>query len=431
MAEICAVCKEGKGPTTCEICGFSDEGVINREFPIKEDLSHWLKTVVKPYRIYWDAKKREAGLIAQIKKMREGETKITAFLVQSQKDLQLAKNELEKQLAESRQHERRSLMLLQELQKRLDESNEREAGITVQLQNLKAQLAESHGREAQLRLQLEGANNIVAEEKKHGAWAELFERFKQARVVVPLSLPNFVYVRGGTFRMGSHSGGNDDERPVRNVTVSDFYIGKFPVTQREWCKVMGANPSHFKGDNFPVEMVSWFDVIEYANKRSLQEGLTPAYAVKVTENNWDVDWNNRNANGYRLPTEAEWEYAARGGHGTPGNFEYSGSNNADDVAWYDRNSWKCTQSVGEKAPNDLGLYDMGGNVWEWVWDRYGPYPNAAETDPVGPSAGSHCTHRGGSWSNSTAFVRSATRLWSNPSNRSSIIGFRLVRSYSN
>lgn len=199
---------------------------------------------------------------------------------------------------------------------------------------------------------------------------------------------NLVLVKGGTFiNTKSNFYG-------KNVTISDFYIGKYEVTQKEWIEVMGKNPSSFKGDNLPVEMVSWYDCIEYCNKRSIKEGLKPYYRInknKKDPNNTsgydDIKWIvaiNAEANGYRLPTEMEWEYAADGGQKSM-SYTYSGSNNIDEVAWYWKNSgdeilegfWNYriieknndkTNPVGSKIPNELGLYDMSGNVREWCWD---------------------------------------------------------------
>jgi formylglycine-generating enzyme required for sulfatase activity len=228
-----------------------------------------------------------------------------------------------------------------------------------------------------------------------------------------------VWVSAGTFSMGGTM--YDGGKPIHQVTVKMFYMSDHEVTQKEWVEVMGSNPSYFEGDTLPVECVSWYDAIEYCNKRSVKEGLTPAYTVNGTNVTWD-----RNANGYRLPTEAEWEYAARGGSKSKG-YEYSGSSSVDGVAWYNGNSGNKTHPVKTKSANELGLYDMSGNVYEWCWDWYDSYGSEAQTDPTGASSGTHRVFRGGSWYDVAAGVRSAFRNGSTPSNRGYILGFRLVR----
>ncbi|GGA29097.1 formylglycine-generating enzyme family protein [Paenibacillus physcomitrellae] len=219
---------------------------------------------------------------------------------------------------------------------------------------------------------------------------------------------NLVLVKGGTFtNTKSNYYGN-------KMTLSDFYIGRYEVTQKEWTQVMGNNPSQFQGDNLPVEMVSWYDAVDYCNKRSEQEGLRPYYHIDkdtLDPNNkseydflkWKVTINE-GANGYRLPTEAEWEYAASGGRLSK-SYTYSGSDQADDVSWYWRNSgdktlsgdwsWPAIESnkgrphtAGEKKANELGLYDMSGNVREWCWDWF----EDAET-----ASGSYRVVKGGGW----------------------------------
>jgi formylglycine-generating enzyme required for sulfatase activity len=247
----------------------------------------------------------------------------------------------------------------------------------------------------------------------------------------------FVAVEGGTFQMGDASSSYSSEKPVHSVTVSSFYMSKHEVTQAEWAAVMGSNPSHFQGGNLssyqdglseeqkgklPVEYVTWYDVVAYCNALSEAEGLTAAYTINGT----DVTWN-KTATGYRLPTEAEWEYAARGGKNKE-SYLYSGGNDADTVGWYYDNSGSdYTHPVGQKAANSLGLYDMSGNVLEWCWDRYGSYGSEAQIDPAGVSSGTNRVIRGGSWKHSATSVRSANRDFTTPSLRTYNLGFRLVR----
>jgi formylglycine-generating enzyme required for sulfatase activity len=240
---------------------------------------------------------------------------------------------------------------------------------------------------------------------------------------VPARAPeNMVPVEGGTFQMGSNNV-YSDEKPVHRVTVRSFYLGKYEVTQKEWVEIMGSNPSYFKGENLPVETVSWYEAVEYCNKRSLKEGLTPAYRGSGDDIVCDF-----NASGYRLPTEAEWEYAAKGGNKDSMVFEYSGGNRAESVAWYEDNSGERTHPVGTKQPNSLGLYDMSGNVWEWCWDWYGSYSGGNQSDPAGASSGTRRVMRGGDWYVDVEFVRSAYRDCATPSNWGYHLGFRLARS---
>ena len=222
-----------------------------------------------------------------------------------------------------------------------------------------------------------------------------------------------VLVPSGTFSMGRTSGaGETDELPVHSVTLSSFYMSKYEVIQADWNELLGNNPSYFSSDMYkPVEDVSWYAAIVYCNTLSIADGLIPVYSILGSTNplNWGAipitlnnDWNaatmNAAANGYRLPTEAEWEYAARGGVNTP-DYTYSGSNTLNDVAWTQSNSGSTTHPVGQLAPNGLGIYDMTGNVHEWCWDWYSnAYYAASEAiNPTGPAAGSWRILRGGSW----------------------------------
>ena len=218
---------------------------------------------------------------------------------------------------------------------------------------------------------------------------------------------NMVYVEGGTFTMGATSEQkkpDDDEKPTHRVSLSSFYIGKYEVTQALWKAVMGSNPSRFEGDNLPVENVSWNDCQTFLRKLNAMTGKN-----------------------FRLPTEAEWEYAVRGGNRSRG-YQYSGSNVLSDVAWYDDNSGSKTHNVGTKAPNELGIYDMSGNVWEWCQDRKGSYSSSAQTNPKGPSSGSSRVYRGGSWGSGAWLCRVAFRDNYTPGSRGNGLGLRLALS---
>lgn len=231
---------------------------------------------------------------------------------------------------------------------------------------------------------------------------------------------DMVYVGGGTFLMGKSSG-PDDEKPAHEVKLGSFYMMKYEVTQKQWREVMGSNPSHFKGDNLPVENVSFNDVIIFCNRLSEKEGLTPCYSG--SGENIACDFS---ANGYRLPTEAEWEFAARGGNKSKG-YKYAGSDTIGSVAWFLGNSGDKTHPVGTKAANELGLYDMSGNVWEWCWDYYGKYDASAVTDPTGPLKGFARIKRGGSWVLLEEGCYITNRHNGGANGRSSSVGFRVVR----
>ena len=226
------------------------------------------------------------------------------------------------------------------------------------------------------------------------------------RAVLEKLIANMVKVEGSTFTMGATpEQGNDAyeyERPAHQVTLSDYYIGRYEVTQKEWQAVMGDNPSKFYGDNLPVDYVSWNDCQDFINKLNQLTGLK-----------------------FRLPTEAEWEFAARGGKQSKG-YKYSGSDNAKNIAWYEKNSGSKPHQVGTKEPNELGIYDMSGNVGEWCGDWYGRYSSSAQTNPTGPSSGSVRVLRGGSWYYNARYCRVSDRSLYNPSARSRCDGFRVV-----
>jgi len=264
--------------------------------------------------------------------------------------------------------------------------------------------------------------------------------------------PEMVLVKGGTFIMGSpveETNSFYDERPQHWVTLSNFYISKYQITQKEWEEVMGDNPSNFAGDQLPVERISWYDALIFCNKLSMRKKLNPAYRIAGstdptswgaapefpdTDAAWDAVEIVKGANGYRLPTEAQWEFACRAGNITPFNV---GENVTVDQANFDgRYPYKnnpegifreTTILVGSFRPNTWNLHDMHGNIWEWCFDWYGIYTADPQTDPQGAVIGAYRVARGGSWTNSARFLRSAARGSSAPAYREAIIGLRVVR----
>lgn len=283
--------------------------------------------------------------------------------------------------------------------------------------------------------------------------------------------PEMVFVEGGSFTMGctistsvgcSSAGGDccSFELPTHTVVLSSYYIGKYEVSQKEWRDAFtgtgaNANPSYLSscGDDCPVEQVSWLDALVYCNRRSEMDGYQPVYYTdanfsqvygKVNSSNWQLANSNitiysrPDANGYRLPSEAQWEYAARGGTRYTDNFEFSGSNNINNVAWYSSNSGNTTHKKGTKSPNQLGIFDMSGNVYEWCWDTYngGAYPNSnSSCNPTAPD-GTEQTEsynvfrrvfRGGDWTRSASYCRVSYRNLNDPGSRRGVIGVRLCR----
>ena len=254
----------------------------------------------------------------------------------------------------------------------------------------------------------------------------------------------FVLIHGGTFQMGSleTEAWRVEDETAHTVTTGDFYMGQYEVTQEEYQAVTGENPSAFSVSvaNLPVENISWMDAVRYCNARSTLEGLTPVYTVDGQTVSWD-----RSANGYRLPTEAEWEYACRAGTDTPFNTETSIS--ADEANYWGHYPYliednyftqgnletkpgvyrETTIAVGSFQPNAWGLYDMHGNVGEWVWDWYGSYETGEQTDPTGPVSGTLRVNRGGGWNDFAKNLRSAYRATLPQDSSSFNLGMRLVR----
>jgi formylglycine-generating enzyme required for sulfatase activity len=244
-------------------------------------------------------------------------------------------------------------------------------------------------------------------------------------------------IPAGKFLMGSPSGqGRNDEYPQHSVTITKpFYLGVHPVTQGQYTKLIGKNPSHFAAtgggkdkvarmdtSRFPVESVSWVESAQFCNALSKAEGLDPYY--KIQGDQVEI----LGGKGFRLPTEAEWEYACRAGTTTPYGFD-GGESELGRYAWFDKNSDQRTHAVGETEPNPFGLHDMHGNVWEWVWDGYEAdyYLRTPESDPPGPSQAADRVFRGGSWGNTAEGCRSANRSSITPGSRNGSVGFRVAR----
>ncbi len=246
-------------------------------------------------------------------------------------------------------------------------------------------------------------------------WADTMDIGEEQKNVIRNLIANLVRVEGGTFQMGAQNadpaGSNYDpeaqsnERPVHEVTLSDYHIGKFELTQQEWCTVMGYeldwSEQYGKGDDFPAYNVSRSEALRFLEKLSAMTRLP-----------------------FRLPTEAQWEYAARGGSRSL-HFRFSGSNNADDVAWHNGNAGGGLHKAGEKHPNELGFHDMSGNLWEWCSDTYGTYPATPQTDPITES-GVQYVLRGGAWTYQPAYCRTTCRDAYNGNTASVSVGFRVA-----
>ena len=285
-----------------------------------------------------------------------------------------------------RQQEEAERQRLAEEQRRQQEEAKRQRAEAEELRRQQEELAQQRAAFEEQRRQQEDA-----------------ERMR----IIQQAIDDMVYVEGGTFKMGAtKEQGRDagsDEKPTHQVTLSSFYISKYEVTQELWQAVMGKNPSEFKGDlRRPVEQVSWRDCQEFISKLNELTGKR-----------------------FRLPTEAEWEYAARGGNQSRG-YKYSGSKDPGSVAWYSDNSGRTTHPVGQKSPNALGLYDMSGNVFEWCQDCHRWYSKDPQTNPTGPESGSDRVLRGGGWKLYAEWCRVSCRSLGSPMDRSDDLGLRLA-----
>jgi formylglycine-generating enzyme required for sulfatase activity len=259
------------------------------------------------------------------------------------------------------------------------------------------------------------AESKTAEVPRDGVTTVSFTYVERSRVLDGMAL-----VKGGTYLMGNGtSEGSDSERPVHAVGLSSFYLGACEVTQREWNDVMGTNPAVVKGDDLPVTWVNWYDVVEYCNRLSARNGFEPCYWISGSYVACDFS-----KNGFRLPTEAEWEFAAKGGPALSA-AKYSGGDLLDAVGWYGGSS---PRPVGQKKANELGLFDMSGNVGEWCWDRFGTYSRSSDVNPVGAPFGQERIVRGGSWKEAAGALRTTARMKYAPDSRVESVGFRLALS---
>ena len=329
MSYNCPVCNKEctQNVKKCENCGFTDRLGIAVPWLDLAEAEDWMDTVVLPYRRYWELRKANEEFSTNLER-------VVRFINENSEAMY-------KKLLEIQEGYKHELNLLKE---KISASA---------IEKLEPQ-------------------HIAPKEKEKNQYN------------------NMVLIPGGSFMMGSPTtepARRDNEGPQRKVTISPFYMGIYPVTQTEYMEIMGENPSYFKGEDLPVEQVSWYDVVEYCNRLSQKESLTPAYTI-IGEN---VDWN-RNATGYRLPTEAEEEYACRAGTTTPfntGNNITTEQANYNGIYPYNNNAKgkyrEKTSAVGSFQANPWGLYDMHGNVWEWCWDYFGGYSSVAQTDPVGAS----------------------------------------------
>ena len=273
---------------------------------------------------------------------------------------------------------------------------------------------------------LEPTGDWLQDMSRVGVDVSVFD-FTTVNMVTWLHLRPWLKMRSipsGPFQMGCTSeqgkACHDWERPVHSVTISkNFYMMQHEVTQGLYELVMGQNPSFHRGTGLPVEQVSWLDAVRFANRLSALDGLESCYVIEGD----DVEWSNTACKGWRLPTEAEWEYAARANRRN----RYAGSDSLESVGWYYANSQHQPHDVCTKQRNSFGLCDMSGNVWEWVWDSFGEYSDADQTDPTGPVEVSKRILRGGSWRHYERNSRVSIRYYIAPEYGNPSWGFRLLR----
>ena len=343
---------------------------------------------------------------AFLKKQKENE-------LQKEEEERLRKEELERQRKQQEEEKKRQEEIGKietEISALESQKVEREKTILQKEQELKlaqVDLKACEARIMKLHTKLEEIRSFRKEEKnKKIEEAKRQEEMRQNTFTVNGVSFKMIRVEGGTFMMGATSEQRPEtlynEKPMHQVTLSDYYIGEMQVTQELWQAVMGSNPSRFKGSNRPVESVSWNDCQRFISQLNKLTGKR-----------------------FRLPTEAEWEFATRGGKKSNGS-KYAGNNNINVVAWFDGNSGNETHPVGQKQPNELGLYDMSGNVYEWCQDWYGSYSSNTQTNPIGPESGSGRVYRGGSWYYSAGNCRSSHRNYGTPSNSDNNLGLRLA-----
>ncbi len=335
--------------------------------------------------------------------------------------VQRARLQKEREEAERRRKAEAERKQRAEAERKRQEEQKRQNELKRKEEELKRKEEELRRKEEELKAKQEAEAKAEAEEKARieREEAERKRKEEEAKLMATVRYDassnsivygnnsyKMVYVNGGIFTMGATAEQGDDaydwEKPAHQVTLSGYYMGRTEVPQWLWTAVMGSNPSNWQGDNLPVETVSWTDCQTFISKLNSLTGKS-----------------------FRLPTEAEWEFAARGGNRSRG-YKYSGSDNLGSVAWYRDNSDSRTHNVATKSSNELGLYDMSGNVWEWCSDWYGGYSDYVQTNPKGASSGSFRVLRGGSWDSNAWYCRVSNRNYISPSYRNGRLGLRLA-----